>query len=408
MEFVALPAFSDDIYVFIKYEYSIGSSWVECGISRVEEFLKSLGFSTIKQLEEFCSRVNVFEEFSHKTFLSEFINESDRQLLIQNASISNNFTLIPNLNRLTSLNDYLISYKKSDIIINSSKNPTYEDFFQVLFTWLTHGNNLERRNRFINWWNNPKESIPYSVLRNPKIKIPRDNGTPVLKIFKERVDHFLFDKEIKTESEKSVIEEGKTTPLIDIVHYLKNYILNWILTPSDWKYVSGTEINIGGTTPLKGVSVTIGGGGFGVFKDNSPKDISYLRFGQISASIGFGPSLPIIITVSPSVFPSAGTIYHGIGGRIRGKQSFQGNFVSYSITGANVANQTTTLMVIAPFSETEFPTLTGTKEQMQMELALFYLSIFKNSSAVICFDGMGAETSMSISASGSYGQIYSA
>lgn len=82
-------------------------------------------------------------------------------------------------------------------LIPAARDPTYDDLFALLFTWLTHGQTVENRRRFVEWWSyengvtsDPRlASVADRTPRNPQRSI--EASSPVLTTFKELVDGFL-------------------------------------------------------------------------------------------------------------------------------------------------------------------------------------------------------------------------
>ena len=172
-------------HVQINYSYTLGYTWIDCGISRVNNLLSALGFTSSQQVSQFCSAANVFNLFAEDGWMSAYISQADRQL-IQGEPRRGVLPLAP-----------LFSTPTTSVFNVGNSNPNYDDFFQVLFTWLTHGQNAEYRKQFIEWW-----SSENGIATDPKLAFVGNRtplnpqkviqwSSPVLTTFKSAVDSFL-------------------------------------------------------------------------------------------------------------------------------------------------------------------------------------------------------------------------
>ncbi len=376
----------NDPLLSVQYNYFFGTTWEECGVSKADGLLTALGFSVREEVTAFCASVNVFNEFSTEKFLKTYVSSEDKQRLSKFGKAQNQIKLFP----------VTMNFSSSEDLFKIEFNPGYEDFFQALFTWLTRGENTFEREKFISWWQNPVGQPSMSV-RNA-YAIQTDSVT-IRQSFKDKIDAFLQERRNPQKS----TPDGSSNPFVDGVHFVKNYLLKLILSPSDWGYVSGTDVSVGVQTPLKLVSAGAGGGTFGVYNHKEPKTAYPLKFAMGSVGAGFGPSLPVSLSINPEALPSAGKIYHGFGSRISGDSSFYGFFLTLSVGAADVLNQTSALMFIAPYyvaaSAGIYPGMDGAK------WAEIFAKVIPLSSAIIALDGNGVETSISVSAQLSCGFV---
>ncbi len=375
------PANSDDDPLDnIQYQFFFGKSWEECGVSKADGLLTALGFSTREEVAAFCLSTNVLSEFSTEGFFRPYINKEDRQILVKFGKSLTRLNLAPNLTNLTSVVP----------IFNETLKPNYEDFFQALFSWLTCGDSPVNRAAFVSWWRNPVGEPPESV-RNPyAVKI---DSVRVRRSFKEKVTAFL--EQLRNPQKSSAPPDGSGNPFVDGIHYVKNKLLNVFFRPSNWNYVPGYSVTVGIQTPLKLVSAGGGGGNFTVFNKNEPEKKYPLRFAVASVGTGFGPSSPININVSPEPFSSSGKIYQGLGNSIVGDVSFYGAFVMLGVGAANVVNQTSSLMFIAPNYATPLIAYPGMDS---VRWAQIFSSVIPLSSAILSLDSNGLEASIGVSA----------
>lgn len=175
----------DSTWIDINYSYVLGYTWIECGVSRVNNFLSALGFSSSQQLAAMCATTNIFSLFAADDWIRNFINAEDKRLIYgEPLKIAVNFlpnfvsAAIPGLN-------------------SNSQNPSYNDFFQLIFTYLTYGQNAADRQQFIKWWSfengintDPKFAFVGNITpRNPQKTL--QNSASVLISFKNAVDEFL-------------------------------------------------------------------------------------------------------------------------------------------------------------------------------------------------------------------------
>lgn len=253
---------------------------------------------------------------------------------------------------------------------------------------MTNGDTISGRSQFIAWWENPNGDLPYSIRSEYAIKTDEIN---IRQSFKDAVDAFLQNRR----NPQSGSEEGSKSPFVDAIHYLKNKILNVALQPSDWEYVPGYDATVGVQTPVKLVSAGVGGGNFSVFKKSNSDKVYPLHFILGTIGTGLGPSLPININVNPRPFPSAGKIYNGLGSSVSSIASFYGAFVSITGGVADVANQTSALMFIAPLYAMPSIPFGGMDGARWTQM---FLSVIPLSSAIISLDGNGIEASISVSA----------
>ena len=377
----------DDGLINIQYKYVFGASWEECGVSKADGYLTALGFFTREEVSVFCQSVNVLKEFSTEEFFTPYINNEDRQRLSKFGKSQRKFNLAPDLVKFTPVGS----------IFDEAFKPSYEDFFQALFSWLTHGDTPVKRAEFIAWWQTPLGE-PSAAVRNP-YNVKTDS-TFVRKSFKEKVDAFLDG--LRNPQKNSVPKEGSGNPFVDAVHYVKKQLLNVFLQPSNWGYASGTDVTVGVQTPVKLLSASAGGGGFAVFQKDEPEKVFPLKFAVAGIGTGFGPSSPININVNPQAFASVGKIYQGLGTSIIGSVSFYGAFVTLSAGAADVVNQSTSLMFIAPIYAMPaaiYPGMDGAR------WAQIFASVIPCSSAILALDGNGIEASISVSAQLSCGFI---
>lgn len=384
---IPLPNSEDDPLVTIQYQYVFGSTWEECGVSKADGLLSALGFSTPAEVTAFCFSVNVLKEFSTEEFIKRHINNDDRQRLVAFGKAKKQYNLAPN---------NLVTFTPVSSIFDELRKPGYEDFFQFLFTWLTHGDTAVKRNNFIAWWQNPAGEAS-SAVRNPYAL--KSDSTNIRKSFKEKVDGFL--QQLRN-PQKPPATEGSNNPFVDAVHYVKNQLLEVLLRPSNWSYVPGYDVTAGVQTPAKLISVGGGGGNFSVFDKSDPKKLFPLRFALGSVGTGFGPSLPLNINVNPEPFPSVGKIYHGLGSNIFGIASFYGAFVTLGAGAADIANQTTSLMFIAPHYALPAVPIPGADGARWAQI---FTSVIPLSSAILSLDGNGIEASISVSAQISCGFV---
>ena len=381
-----LSDLEDDPLITVQYNYVFGTSWEECGVSRADGLLTALGFSTREEVAAFCVSVNVFEEFSTNEFIKKYINLEDRQRLAKFGKARNQVKLFPDT----------LTFKPVNAIFEENLKPGYEDFFQVLFTWLTHGDNASRRSSFVAWWQSPAGEPSMSV-RNP-YAIKTDT-VMVRKSFKNAIETFLQQRK---NSQSAAQSTGSSNPFVDVVHCVKTKLLNVFLKQSDWAYTSGNDVNVGVQTPLKGVSAGVGIGTFGVYKQTDSKTVYPLKFAVASVGTGFGPSSPVNLSINPSVFPTAGKIYYGLSSSTLSNASFYGAFVTLGVGAADVANQTSSLMFIAPTFALPFVPCPGMDGARWTEI---FLSVLPLSSAIIALDGNGVELSIGVSAQLSCGFV---
>lgn len=307
---------SEDPLVTVNYNYFFGTNWEECGVSKVDGFLTALGFSVREEVTAFCASTNVFNEFSTNEFIRKYVSVEDRQRLVKFGKARSQFKLVPDI----------MNFKSASMIFEQNQNPGYEDFFQILFSWLTYGDSIPNRNDFIAQWRQNPAGGPGAAVRNP-YKIETD-ATTVRKSFQDKVKAFLQQR--RSPQTAAAQSADGSNPFVDAVHYVKIKLLNVILKPSDWGYISGNDVTVGIQTPLKLISAGAGGGTFGVYEQKQPEKVYPLRFVTAGVGTGFGPSSPLNINVNPSAFPSVGKIYHGLKNSIFGSASFYGTFVTLS------------------------------------------------------------------------------
>lgn len=175
----------ESTHVEISYSYSLGYTWVECGISKVNNFLSALGFSSAQQVSAMCATTNIFGLFAADDWIRSNVNAEDRKLIYgEPLKIAVSFLLN-------------FAPTSNPVLNGGAQNPSYNDFFQILFTWLTHGRNAADRQQFIEWW-----SSENGITTDPKLafvgnRTPRNplkilqRSSPVLITFKNAVDEFL-------------------------------------------------------------------------------------------------------------------------------------------------------------------------------------------------------------------------
>jgi hypothetical protein len=176
----------ESIHVEISYSYSLGYTWIDCGISRVNNFLSALGFNSSEQVSALCATTNIFNLFAEDAWIKSNVSEEDRRL-IYGEPLKTVFTFLPTFASAT-----------TPILNVGAQNPTYNDFFQLIFTYLTHGQNIEDRKQFIEWWSSengittePKLAfVGNRTPLNPQKVFQR--SSPVLISFKTAVDEFLM------------------------------------------------------------------------------------------------------------------------------------------------------------------------------------------------------------------------
>ncbi len=175
----------DSTWIEINYSYSLGYTWIECGISRVNNFLSALGFNSSQQVAAMCAKNNIFSLFAADDWIRNFVNAEDKRLIYgEPLKIAVNF--FPNF-----------ASAANPILRNGSQNPNYSDFFQLIFTYLTHGQNAADRQRFIEWWSfqngiNTDPKFAYVGNTTPRnLQKTLQNSASVLVNFKNAVDEFL-------------------------------------------------------------------------------------------------------------------------------------------------------------------------------------------------------------------------
>jgi hypothetical protein len=342
----------------------------------VDGILSALGFQSSDEVAKFCASVNVIEAFSDVEFVRQFINDEDRRDLVRLGQIRNKIKLAPTI----------FIFKPAGSVFDFKVNPGYDDFFQFLYAYVTRGNSFGERENFIKYWkDNYSKETSYALRTNSEWYFVRAS-------FKKQVDEFLAG----LRAPKSQDDAGSGSPFVDLVHNLKNKVINILLTPSDWGYIqSGDEGAVTIGTPVLQVDAGGGGGEFSVFEKSSPKKLHPLIHRYVSLGVGIGPSFPYNVILNPSAFPDTGKIYHGIGYRIAGIHSFYGISLTIAAGAADVANQTSAFMFIAPFhllAGVPYANING-ENYLQVITA-----IISRSNAILSLDGHGIEASISVSA----------
>ena len=172
-------------WIEIGYSYVLGYTWIECGISRVNNFLTALGFNSPQQVTAMCAAANVFGLFAADEWIRNFVNAEDKKL-IYGEPLKTAVNFLPNF-----------ASAANPVLKDGSQNPTYSDFFQLIFTYLTHGQNAADRQQFIKWWSSENgintdskfAFVGNTTPRNPQ-KTLQDSAS-VLITFKNAVDEFL-------------------------------------------------------------------------------------------------------------------------------------------------------------------------------------------------------------------------
>jgi len=163
----------------IKYQFYLGSSWEECGVSRAYGFLAALGFTDVNEVSSFLSVHNVFEIFSREGWGQNYLSISEKQLVAKGRSQNS-----PQTNVLTN------SGSLTPPIYNLGV--AYEDFFQFIFTWLTGGSTPTDRRKFIEYWESSVKSP-----QNPFA--PKSDTAPCLKTFLNLVKAYLSNPKNRTQ-----------------------------------------------------------------------------------------------------------------------------------------------------------------------------------------------------------------
>lgn len=132
------PIGQDELnWIDINYSYVLGYTWIECGISRVNSFLSALGFNSSQQVAAMCAANNIFSLFAADDWIRTFVNIEDRKL-VYGEPLKIPISFLPNF-----------ASAANPVLKDGSQNPSYSDFFQLIFTYLTHGQNAADRQQFI-------------------------------------------------------------------------------------------------------------------------------------------------------------------------------------------------------------------------------------------------------------------
>lgn len=107
----------ESTHIEIRYSYSLGYTWVECGISRVNNFLSALGFTSSQQVSAMCAANSIFSLFAADDWIRSNVNAEDRRL-IYGEPLKIPVSFLPNF-APTSI----------PILNGGAQNPTYNDFF---------------------------------------------------------------------------------------------------------------------------------------------------------------------------------------------------------------------------------------------------------------------------------------
>ncbi len=386
----------DDIHVTISYSYTVGYTWQECGINEVNALLSGLGFKTREEVKAFCFSRNIFKSFSAEGWYRQFISGSDAAEISYYLGAGKNKLFSPEL-----------PLKTPASILSGTDNPTYNDFFQFLFSWVTGGDSIERRNYYKKWWEAaaglPANALNSAILNNT-VRDPWkviNNKSSVLKTFKDEIDNFLNFEYGKN---KTALQEGSGSVLVDVSHGIQTFFLDLILRESQWQYVSGNEVNVGVNAAIGELGVTVGGGHYSVYNRNSKEKYFPLRFGQIGITGGLAISSPLNLSVNLASMPAAGKIYQAWSG-INSAADLSGLYLYVSGSLAIFANVNSSLIFFLPVS-TRVP---KNLREIALDSALLVTTLLTTiaaSKAMMTVSGHGFELAEGLGLSLGYGYVH--
>ncbi|MBC7797541.1 MAG: hypothetical protein H7Z37_11765 [Pyrinomonadaceae bacterium] len=384
------------IHVQINYTHNLGYTWIDCGISKVNNLLTALGFSTPQEVSALCAEKNILALFAEESWVRSYQSETEKQLIF-GEPLRDVKRFVPNF-----------SFAKTVDIKLGVQNPSYNDFFQMLFTWLTHGNNAELRKQFIEWWsfeNGIVTDEKFAVVGNKNPLYPNkiiQTTSPVLITFKDEVTAFLSKGK---NNGKTDVVPGSGSPFVDVVHWIEKTVIGLFLRESGWKYVSGDDLSVAAEVPFVGAGVTGGAGYYYFYSNNAPNEFYPLRFGQLAVSAG--PNLipsPVGVGVNLSFLPAAGTLYQAWSG-VSTPRDLNGIYLYISGTAGLIANINTSLIFFLPIGQRIPKDINEVLADGASQIAVSLVGIAA-SKAVMAVAGHGFESTLGAGAALGFGYVH--